>query len=192
MTFSTAKHPWECQLTGRRLRRNTCVLEHSALRSLKKKEDILLVFSQAWGEGAMACSKTGILSRICRVWTENVKAKGMAEWGCRGSLASSPSGSRPEVWSCLKSQLHRVIFFPLPGPTFFLSTVRPLLVTVLEAAGKLVAISSPTSSNSVYLISNRRKWLHATVASVYISRGTFRTTNTISVMTEYTSLRSYF
>lgn len=45
---------------------------------------------------------------------------------------------------------YTVIFFPLPDPTFFLSTVRPLLVTVLEAAGKLVAMSSRTSSNSVY------------------------------------------
>lgn len=29
-------------------------------------------------------------------------------------------------------------FFPLPDPMFFLNTVRHLLVTVLEAAGKLV------------------------------------------------------
>lgn len=144
------------------------------------------------GGGGMACSKTGILSRIRRVWTENVKVKGEAEWGCRGSLASSPSGSRPEVQSCLGSQ-HTRWFFPLPDPMFFLSTVRPLLVTVLEAAGKLVAMSSWSSSNSVYLlISNRLKWLHTTVASICISRGTFRTINTISVMTEYTSLRIYF
>lgn len=43
-----------------------------------------------------------------------------------------------------------IFFFPLPDPMFFLSTVRPLLVTVLEAAGELVAMSSRTSSNSVY------------------------------------------